>query len=496
MEGALDRAVMLMQENEEAADRSLHYPRADDPALSSELPAEVDRVSVYLGFDANSEPIPLAAPTGTSLTTPFSEDLLDDADAPTARATLVAQEDVITARGEVVRGDASGDAEALAKGARGSIFITDANDSLWLAVGAIGEYLRSDGTDPSWEPPDYKQNALINGKFDVWQRGTSFDSTTTPANSDDTYLMDRWLLLSDGNDRVDVTREATVVPTGCLYSVKLDVETVTAAPNSEKFGICQIIEQKNCAHLIGGTASLSFQARTTSGAVENIRAAVLSWDSTADTIAQYPVSAWNAEDAEPTWDTNWTREGSEPANLALTNAFQTFKIENISIDTASTTNIAVVWVDDTDLVATDVLYIADVQLVAGASVGNPLHRTFNEELSLCQRYFCKTFPYDTAPAQIGGATGALSLRATYDNVDSHLFIYWSFPVEMRGSPTLVTYNPSAANANFRNFTLGTDEFPTLQGLGSTGVGLLSTGAVDVAWVDNTCGIHASADAEL
>ncbi|MCK5439424.1 MAG: hypothetical protein KAI97_05745 [Gemmatimonadetes bacterium] len=77
MEGALDRAIMLDQEDGEAAGRSLHYPASDDPALSAELPNAVDRASTYSGFDSNSEPIPLAAPTNTSLTTPFSESLLE-----------------------------------------------------------------------------------------------------------------------------------------------------------------------------------------------------------------------------------------------------------------------------------------------------------------------------------------------------------------------------------------------------------------------------------
>lgn len=59
------------------------------------------------------------------------------------------------------------------------------------------------------------RNHLINGAMMVAQRGTSFTSTTTPANNDDTYLLDRWILLSDGNDIVDVT-QATEAPAGGL----------------------------------------------------------------------------------------------------------------------------------------------------------------------------------------------------------------------------------------------------------------------------------------
>ena len=53
-------------------------------------------------------------------------------------------------------------------------------------------------------------NKIINGNFAVNQRSDdqsetlTYTATTTPANSDDTYLFDRWKLLSDGNDIVDV----------------------------------------------------------------------------------------------------------------------------------------------------------------------------------------------------------------------------------------------------------------------------------------------------
>ena len=63
------------------------------------------------------------------------------------------------------------------------------------------------------------KNALVNGGFRVVQRGTSFTSTSTPANDDDTYLLDRWLLLSDGDDIVDVSQETTVVPSGAFAAI-------------------------------------------------------------------------------------------------------------------------------------------------------------------------------------------------------------------------------------------------------------------------------------
>ena len=236
--------------------------------------------------------------------------------------------------------------------------------------------------------PLYRQ-ALINGNFDVWQRGTSLDSTTTPANSDDTYLADRWILLSDGNDIVDVSRESTTFPEGSTYALKAEVETA-----NKKFGICQILESVDATKFAGKTVSLSFQAHTPTGSVvENLRAAVISWDGTADTVTSDVVSAWGNEGTNPTLATNWTYENT-PTDLALVaDTFTTFKIEGISIDTSGMTNLAVfIWVDDTDCAVDDVLRIAQVQLCEG-DVALPFQpKSYDTELKDCQRYFERKFP--------------------------------------------------------------------------------------------------------
>ena len=274
-----------------------------------------------------------------------------------------------------------------------------------LAAGNSGEGLRVNSAGDGYDLADMpNRNHLINGGFDVWQRGTSFTSATAVLNSDDTYLMDRWNLLSDGNDAVDVSQETTIIPTGGLYSVKADVETP-----AKKFGFLQIIENKNALKLAGKTASLSFKARTTGGVVENLRAAVLAWDSTADSVTSDIVSAWEAEGTVPTLVANWAYENAA-IDLVLTNAFQTFKIEGISIDTSGMTNLAVfIWVDDTDLIATDVFYLADVKLEEGTKATDYISPDFATELARCKRYYERIVPaVDNTRVATGLATAGTS----------------------------------------------------------------------------------------
>ena len=228
--------------------------------------------------------------------------------------------------------------------------------------------------------PYVNKNRLINGSFNIAQRGTSFTSTSS-ANNDDTYNLDRWYVLSDGNDAVDIT-QTTTVPTGAKYSIGLDVETV-----NKKFGIAQIIENVNCYDAIGGNVTLSFQAKVSATTkLDNVKCAVIAWSGTADTVTSDIISAWGAEGTNPTLIANATYENT-PVNLNVTTSFATYSV-TANVDTASTANIIVfIWSDVTDTTAGDFLYITNTQLEIGTSATPFERRLYGQELANCQRYY-------------------------------------------------------------------------------------------------------------
>lgn len=287
------------------------------------------------------------------------------------------------------------------------------------------------------------RNHLLNGAMMVAQRGTSFTSTTTPANNDDTYLLDRWILLSDGNDIVDVT-QSTEAPAGGLYSIGLDVETA-----NKKFGILQVIEQKNCIGLIGNTVTLSFKAKVSATTnLDNLKAAIISWDGTADTVTSDIISAWNVEGTNPTLVANWTYENT-PANLSPTTSFATYSV-SAAVDTASTKNIGVfIWSDvtTTSVGSVDILYITSAQIEVGSTATPFERRPFGIEREMCQRYYHKTFLPAVAPAQNAGFEG---VHASFGHASGNIIttLRYTFPVTMRTTPVVTYYNPGAANANW------------------------------------------------
>ena len=296
------------------------------------------------------------------------------------------------------------------------------------------------------------RNALLNGNFQIAQRGTSF---VAGANNDDTYNLDRWYILSDGNDTVDITQDTATIPTnGSQTAIALDVETA-----NKKFGIAQILEARNCAGLIGNAVTFSFKARVSSTArLSNIKAAIIAWDGTADTVTSDIISAWNSGGTNPTLIANAVYENT-PANLNVTTSYATYSI-TANVDTANAKNIIVfIWSDVVVTAAGDFLYVTDTQLEPGSTATPFERRPIGIEQLLCQRYY-QTFTY----------------RARWDAssaTDSDAR-YLPFPAVMRAAPTGSNLTPTE-NVNVATATLG------VATRSSFGIEITPTAAGAAAW---------------
>ena len=101
------------------------------------------------------------------------------------------------------------------------------------------------------------RNKLINGGFDVWQRGTSISLSNTAA-----YTADRWMVggASASVARIDFTNGQTEVPDNPKYYARW-----TISSNSQNYEFNQKIE--GVQTFAGQTATISFYIRQTSGSV-------------------------------------------------------------------------------------------------------------------------------------------------------------------------------------------------------------------------------------
>jgi hypothetical protein len=289
-------------------------------------------------------------------------------------------------------------------------------------AGAAGQYVtgfNSDGSALYDEPTSgYRpgRNHLINGNFAVAQRAVE---TNIP---DDSYFIDRWYALSDGN--IMEAQRQSVHSEG--RDQVLAVSTSGAgAEASKKYGIAQIIEAANCIDLVGKTVTLSFDARLYGGSnpVE-LKAAVIAWSGTADTVTSDIISSWNAVTTTPTLIANATFENT-PAAVSLSGSWQNFSL-TCDVDTSGTENLIVfIWADNPPSSGPEYFYITNVQLEAG-SAATPFERPIlSDQLARCQRYY-EVLRYNS---------DTYAAISTFFSA-SNYYHYWYFKVEKFKAPTI------------------------------------------------------------
>jgi hypothetical protein len=124
-------------------------------------------------------------------------------------------------------------------------------------------------------------------------------------------------------------------------------------------------------------------------------------------------------------------------------------------------------------------------------------RTKGAEQTLCERYFEKSFPIGTAPAQATGLnSGELQLR-NFGGAGSSVYMFQRFATRKRVSPTMTFYNPGAANGAVRSIDTASDCTGTVVGANTTDnefnvQATIPAGAV----AGNLVGVHWTASAEL
>ena len=346
------------------------------------------------------------------------------------------------------------------------------------------------------------ENPIINGLFNVWQNGTTF-----PAVANDAYTADCWAWSTVGAGVVTISRSTnvpTVAQAGVLlnYSLEVDVTTADAAlAASDLYAFYTRIEGYNWRHFAQRPFIVSFWVRDTKTGVHAISFANSNADRTylatytinvADTW-EYKTVAVSASPSAGTWDYTNGIGLSIRFNLGAGSNFDGTGTENTWTSSNHYSNASTVNSMDS---ATNFFRIVGVKLELSAAT--PVQfRPFQRELALCERYFQKSFLYDTAPAQSPGiSTGEFIYTASVAGASSQYAPNVLFGARMRAAPTITTYNPAAANAQVRNLTDATDlSATTIYNNTETGFLVYATGTAGTA-AGERLGVHWTAAAQL
>jgi hypothetical protein len=280
-----------------------------------------------------------------------------------------------------------------------------------------------------------RRNMIINGAMQVAQRGELTGCTVSQYTTCDRFLLD---ISSLGTW---TTSQSTDVPSGQGFanSLKLDCTTADASPSAGDFMILnQRIEGYNLQALAKGSSSanpmtLSFWVKSTKTGTYVVE--MYDNDNTRTFSKAYTISSadtWEKKtltydgDTTGTFDNDnntslqifmWLGAGSNYTSGTISEAWGSRTLANAA---AGQVNIA----DSTD----NNFYITGLQVEVGSQATPFEHRSFGEELSLCERYFVECFSGDSVYESGSGTGWAFSTTGTVS--------YRPFRVQMRAKPTV------------------------------------------------------------
>lgn len=328
--------------------------------------------------------------------------------------TWVAQDDSNAIQNAIV--DAKGDL----------IAATAADTPARLAVGTNGQVLTADSTASTglaWATPSVGsvyvagKNFVINGNFDIWQRGTSFASTTG-------YFADRWTNIGDLSG-VTASQQTSGAPDGSRYFLRL-----TSTAGSSYWSSYQFMETSVVAPMWGKTVTFSAKVRRNSTMTAGInifvqKSATVDAGSGASWTTVGTLAVANASMPTGTTSADWYSASS-----------------TISIPNDGTANSLRYVINYAAGAASgSVLDIAQVMLEIGSTATTFARNgsTIATELAACQRYYEKSYTQSDNPGTATQA-GAKMHPLVGSNVTSYLLHFGSYKVEKRATPSITIYD--------------------------------------------------------
>jgi len=301
-----------------------------------------------------------------------------------------------------------------------------------------------------------RRNIIINGSMTVAQRGTS--STGVGYQT-----VDRFAVNQSGFDNLVSTKtQDTNVPAGFSKSLKLATTTAETALAADEYGnMSYAIEAQDLQSLAYGTSSaksftLSFYVK--SNLTGNF--SVTAYKQTGSNKQQdrrYTINTtntWERKTLTFVGDTAQAIVNDNTAGMYLywhTAFGSNFGTATYSASAGWSAYANAGWgagQDNNTLFNSTSNYIqfTGIQLEVGDTVTDFEHRSFEEELHACKRYYQKSFIYSTTPANAGNTTTNVydgNITGYCGSNNSGIYSGGQpFSPEMRATPSMTTYGNS------------------------------------------------------
>ena len=304
------------------------------------------------------------------------------------------------------------------------------------------------------------RNKIINGAMTIDQRNAGASVTPT---SNAQYVLDRWFPALSQASKYSVQRTAASAPIGFSHATLITSLSAYSSVASDFFYYAQKIEGFNVADLNWGTAgastiTASFWVRSSLTGSFSVRFVNNSFNR--PYVTTYTINSadtWERKTITVPGDTTGTWDTTNGPGIEL--AFDLGSGSNWTTSSANSWQAAsnIKLTGSVSLLGTNgaTWYVTGVQLEAGDTATPFEHRSYGQELALCQRYFYKTYNQSTVAGTATGV-GIWSTTLTASNQGASFIEQYGVPsskVTMRASPTVTTYD-NAGNVGKVNYYEG------------------------------------------
>jgi hypothetical protein len=275
--------------------------------------------------------------------------------------------------------------------------------------------------------------------MDIWQRGTSL---SVPASTG-AYTADRWQIATNANQASTVSRQTTSDTTN-LPSIQycLRFQRNSGQTGTGPLGLAQSFETVNSIPLAGKTVTFSFYARKGTN-----------YSATSNGLAVYLVSGTGTD--QDRIDGSYTGDNTSiTSTVTLTATWQRFTLTGTLPTTATEIAPYFIYTPTGTAGAADYFEITGCQLELGSTATTFARcgSTIGGELSLCQRYYQKSYDQATTP---GSAVAAGSLACMCSNPADRFLTSAKWVVPMRVAPTMTIWSQNGTSGKLTT-TAGAD----------------------------------------
>lgn len=337
----------------------------------------------------------------------------------------------------------------------------------------------------------FKNILAANGSFDVWQRGAGSSASFAVGASTTQYTADRWYITTGANEASTVAA-ATNLTNNSLLACTVNRNSGQTGTTAYVFGYP--LDSEEVQRIRGN--KVTFSAVVKAGANWSPASGTLTSVVFVGTGTPQKAGAAAANFTTPTTvlsiSTNLTAGGGNTAISGSSSA-----VVPVS---ATQGEVQFTWTPVATAGAVDTLFIDDVQLENDLSSTTWTPSQYDRiplemQLELCKRHYISTFNYGTLPAQAGGQAGSLQSLGLSTTQKSAIF--WAFPVEMRTTPTITTFNPTVTSANWQDHTTSVSVLAVVDASAPGTKGVFITTSVTTSMAANDLlYIQAQADAGL